>query len=212
MEFRRLIKEYAEIPVSHSLLMDALVEYNRPNDKISELLKSGALISVKRGLYLFGTDLDLAVPEPFLIANHLRGPSYVSLESALSYWGLIPERVHEITSATLKTSKKYNAEAGRFSFYHLPSPYYSFGIQSVQLTPKQTVLMASREKAVCDKVILTSGVLLRSVSQTKDFLLNDMRMDEEILQSLNTTTIASWIDDAPKSNSIAMLIKTLNTL
>jgi hypothetical protein len=72
--------------------------------------------------------------------------------------------------------------------------------------------MASREKAICDKVILTSGVLLRSVSQTKDFLLNDMRMDEEILQSLNTTTIASWIDDAPKSNSIAMLVKTLNAL
>lgn len=212
MRVRRILKEYTEAPVSHRILAEALVSYNRPNDKISELIKSGELISLKRGLYIAGAELDLAIPEPFLIANHLRGPSYVSLESALSYWGLIPERVHEITSVTLKTSKNYNTDAGRFSFAHVASPYYSFGVESVQLTAKQTVLIASREKAICDKIILTSGVLLRSISQTRDFLLDDMRMNEEILQSLNTTIITSWIEDAPKSSSIKMLVKTLNAL
>lgn len=212
MRFRRVLKEYAQAPVSHRILMEALGEYNRPNDKISELLKSGELISLKRGLYIAGAELDLPVPQPFLMANHLRGPSYVSLESALSYWGIIPDRVHEITSVTLKTSKKYTTDVGRFSFLHLASPYYSFGVESLQLTAKQTVLIASREKAICDKIILTSGVLLRSISQTKSFLLDDMRMSEEILRSLNTSTIASWIDDAPKSASIAMLVKTLNAL
>ena len=54
--------------------------------------------------------MDLPSPEPFLIANHLRGPSYVSLEAALFYWNLIPERIYEISSATIKTSKTYKTQ------------------------------------------------------------------------------------------------------
>jgi hypothetical protein len=170
------------------------------------------LLSIRRGLYIPGPETGLPVPEPFLIANHLRGPSYVSLEAALSYWGFIPERVYEITSVTLKTAKKYDTPIGRFDYQYLPSPYYSFGIESIKLAPKQTALIASREKAVCDKVILTSGVTLRSTRQTKDFLLQDLRMDEILLKKLDTARIQSWLNDAPKKNSLQMLIKTLNEL
>ena len=84
--------------------------------------------------------------------------------------------------------------------------------QSTELTPKQNALIASREKAVCDKVILTSGITLRSTSQTKDFLIEDLRMDENMLKKLDTTIIHSWLSDAPKKNSLEMLIKTLNEL
>jgi hypothetical protein len=112
----------------------------------------------------------------------------------------------------MKTAKKYNTPAGRFSYQHLPSPYYSFGIESIELTPKQNALIASREKAVCDKVIFTSGITLRSTRQTKDFLIEDLRMDENMLKKLDTTIIHSWLSDAPKKNSLEMLIKTLNEL
>jgi len=212
MSFRKIVKEYTQAPIPHHVVMELLCEYKRPNDKISELVKSGELISIRRGLYVPGPETDLPVPNSFLIANHLRGPSYVSLEAALSYWGLIPERVYETTSATIKASKKYTTDAGRFSYHHLPSPYYSFGVQSVQLAPKQFALIASREKAVCDKIVLTSGVALRSISQARDFLIEDMRMDEEILRSLDTSIIHSWLSDAPKKSSIQMLIKTLDGL
>ncbi|HUH27126.1 hypothetical protein, partial [Gelidibacter sp.] len=74
MDFRKMIKEYAEAPISRHLILDLLSEYQRPNDKISELIKSKALISVRRGLYIVGPKTDLPTPEPFLIANHLRGP------------------------------------------------------------------------------------------------------------------------------------------
>ena len=107
MDFRKKAKNYAEIPVSRHMVLEMLSDYQRPNDKISELLKSKELISIRRGLYIAGPKLDLATPEPFLIANHLRGPSYVTLESALSYWNMIPERTYELSSATIKTSKKY---------------------------------------------------------------------------------------------------------
>jgi predicted transcriptional regulator of viral defense system len=208
MTFRRKVKEYAEAPITHQIVAEMLPEYNRPNDKISELLKNGELLAVRRGLYVPGPETDLSIPNSFLIANHLRGPSYISLESALSYWNIIPERVYQISSVTLKTTKNYTTPIGRFSYQYLAAPYYSFGIQSV----KQTALIASPEKALCDKIILTSGVLLRSISQTRDFLLDDMRMDEEILRTLNISTIQSWIEDAPKKNSLQMLIKTLEQL
>lgn len=201
------------MPFSTHVVLDRLAsEYKRPHDKISEWIKSGELVSVRRGLYIPGPESELPVPSAFLIANHLRGPSYISLDSALSYWGFIPERVYEITSATLKTARKFKTPVGRFSYEHLPSPYYSFGIESVQLTEKQTVLMASREKAVCDKIILTSGIKLRSVRQSKELLIDDLRMDESLLQNLNTNTIHSWINDAPKKSSLQMLVKTLNQL
>jgi hypothetical protein len=212
MELTKIAKGFGEAPFSRHLMLEMLKDYKRPNDKISELVKSGELISIRRGLYIAGRKTDLPVPEPFLIANHLRGPSYVSLEAALSYWGFIPERVYEITSATIKTAKKYTTPVGRFNYQYLPFPYYSFGIESIQLTPKQTALIASREKSVCDKVILTPGITLRSIRQTKDFLLEDIRMDESMLRKLDISIIGSWLNDAPKKNSLAMLIKTLNEL
>jgi hypothetical protein len=156
--------------------------------------------------------MDLPTPEPFLIANHLRGPSYVSLESALSYWNMIPERVYEISSVTLKTSKIYNTPAGRFSYQQLEAPYYSFGINHREYSSKQTVLIASPEKALCDKIILTPKINLRSIKQTKEFLLEDLRIDRDDLCRLNLDIMEFWIEDAPKKSSLAMLIKTLNEI
>jgi len=86
----------------------------RPNDKISEIVKKGTPILLKRGLYIPGRNTYLTVPEPSLTANYLRGPSYVSLESALSYLGVIPERVFEMWSVTLKLSKKNKTPVGSF--------------------------------------------------------------------------------------------------
>ena len=207
-----MIKEYAEAPISRHLILDLLSEYQRPNDKISELIKSKALISVRRGLYIVGPKTDLPTPEPFLIANHLRGPSYVSLESALSYWSMIPERAYEISSVTIKTSKLYKTPVGRFSYRQLKTPYYSYGIKNIRHSSKQSILVASPEKALCDKIVLTPKIHLRSITQTQDFLMEDLRMDSEVLSTLDTKVMESWIENAPKKSSLEMLIKTLKEL
>jgi len=209
MHFSKIIKEYAETPLQRHLILELLRNYKSPNDKISELLKSKDLISLRRGLYTIGPHIDLPKPEPFLIANHLRGPSYVSLESALSYWNMIPERVYEISSVTTKTSKQYKTQIGRFSYQQLKTPYYSYGIQNIAYSPKQTIIIASREKALCDKIVLTPKINLRSVKQTKEFLMEDLRIDAEVLRTLETKTIKNWMDNSPKKNSLNMLIKTL---
>ncbi len=198
--------------LDYQQLMSLLRGYAKPRDRVSALLADGSLVRVKKGLYVPGSKLDLVSPELFLVANHLRGPSYVSLEAALSHWSFIPERVYEVTSATTKTTKTYNTEIGRFSYHHLPLPYYSMGIERVTLTKKQTVLMASPEKAICDKIVTTSGILLRSISQVITFLTEDMRIEENMLIKLNSDMIDSWIKDAPKKSSLEMLTKTLKAL
>lgn len=206
---RTELQSYSEVPLSPQVLREALAVYRRPNDKISYLVQKGDLIALRRGLYIPGPNLDLPIPDMFLIANHLRGPSYVSLESALSYWGMIPERVFSVSSITLKTTKEYRTTIGRFEYRYLAAPYYSFGIQSVSLTDNQTVLLASPEKALCDKIITTAGVNLRSIPQAESFLLDDLRLDEESLSTLNREAIASWLPDAPKRTSLEILLRTL---
>ncbi len=193
-------------------MMDLLKEYKRPNDKINELVKKGELTTVKKGLYVAGPQINITKPEPFLIANHLWGPSYVSLEAALSYWGLIPERVYEISSMTTKTSKSYKTPLGRFRYFHAPIPYYSFGIKRVELTSRQVALIASPEKALCDKIIATSDILLRSSRQVREYIIDDLRIDEEMLRKLDLGAISTWIKDAPKKGSLSMLVNTITSL
>jgi hypothetical protein len=212
MNFRKMVKEYAEAPISRHLILEILSGYQSPNDKISGLLKSKELISIRRGLYITGPKTDLPTPEPFLIANHLRGPSYVTLESALSYWNMIPERAYEISSVTIKTSKLYKTPVGRYSYQQLKTPYYSYGIKNIKYSPKQTMLVASPEKALCDKVVLTPKIYLRSSKQTREFLIEDLRMDSEVLKTLDTKVMELWIKNAPKKSSLKMLIKTLKEL
>lgn len=212
MDFREAIREYEEQPITKQLLFDLLQEYKRPYDKITELVKQGILTSVKRGIYVPGPTLNIIKPESFLLANHLLGPSYISMESALSHWGLIPERVYEISSVTTQNSKIYKTSVGRFSYIHVPLPYYSFGIQQVELTKKQRVMMATPEKALCDKIITTPGILLRSIKQVMELLIDDLRIDEQMLHNLNTNEISTWIMDSPKKNSITLLIKALKEL
>src|SRR5688572_9123494 len=103
MSITENLKAFSGQLITHQLLRSLLKDYKRPNDKIHELQKSGILQPLKKGLYIAGPSLNTnRLPEPLLIANHILGPSYVSADTALSYYGLIPERVYEITSMTTK--------------------------------------------------------------------------------------------------------------
>lgn len=212
MELLEAIRDYAEQPITKQAMLDLLRDYKRPYDKITELVKQGILILVRRGVYIPGPRLNIAKPEAFLLANHLLGPSYVSLESALSYWGFIPEKVYETISVTTQKSAVYQTPAGRFSYTHIPLPYYSFGIQQVELTKKQRVLMATPEKALCDKIVTTSGIILRSSKQVKELLMEDLRIERDKLRNLDHKEISQWMIDAPKKGSLDILTKTLEGL
>jgi predicted transcriptional regulator of viral defense system len=121
--------------------------YKQPNDKIHALKSEGVLTSVKKGFYIAGPKSYSGRPENALLAKHLLGPSYVSMDTALSFHGLIPERVYAITSMTTKASREFDTLIGLFTYLHLPLPYYAFGINIVQLTNEQYAMISCPEKA-----------------------------------------------------------------
>jgi predicted transcriptional regulator of viral defense system len=212
MDINQAIRTYAGQPLTHQLLMSLLKGYKSPNDKIHAMLNEGILTPIKKGLYIAGPVLKINKPEPFLIANHLLGPSYISLDSALSYYGLIPERVYEISSVTPKARRKFTTTMGVFSYTHLTLPWYSFGIRQLKLSDEHYVLIASPEKALFDKVITTSGVILRSIKSAESYLVENLRMDEEDLKNFNTAAMSSWLNDAQKKDSLSLIIKYIESL
>ena len=212
MDYRMDLSQYSDQPISTSLLLGLLRGYSRPYDKIMEMVNQGILVQLRRGLYMTSPLVSKITPEPFLIANHLYGPSYISLDSALFHWGLIPERVFEISSVTTKVSKRFVVNNVVYSFTHLPIAYYPLGIQSLSLTETQTVLIASPEKALCDKVITTAGINLRSRQQTLAFLVEDLRIEKDQLRELNTIDMINWLPICPKRKSIQLLIETISAL
>src|SRR3954467_2117110 len=107
MDLTRTIERYVSLPIPHHVMSRLLKDYANPNHKIHKLVKTGILERVTRGLYTVGQAHGLEKPDPFLLANQILGPSYVSAESALSYHGLIPERVYSTTSMTTKAARKY---------------------------------------------------------------------------------------------------------
>lgn len=212
MDIIQAIRSYSGQPLTHQLIVSLLKGYKRPNDRIHELLEEGILLPVRKGMYIAGPLVSQRQPEPFLLANLIFGPSYVSLDSALSYYGLIPERVYEISSITVRISKKFATPMGIFSYTHLPLPYYVFGIRQVQLSEEQFVMMATSEKALCDKIVTTAGVTFRNQKDVLAYLLEDQRMDEEVLRTLDPNMIGEWIEDAPKKESLKLLIEVIKSI
>ena len=212
MSINQALRSYARQPLTHQLLMSLLKDYKRPNDKVHTLLNEGLLESIKKGLYIAGPALDAQRPEPFLLANHIFGPSYISSDSALSYYGLIPERVYEVSSMTTKPSRKYKTSMGMFTYTKIPLPYYSFGITQEGLSDREFVMMATPEKALFDKVVTTRGLILRSQKSVISYLIDDLRIDEDSLKSLDIDYMSAWLPDSPKKDTLSMIVKTIKSL
>lgn len=213
MDYQSDLRSLSSQPIPHQLLMTLLKDYDRPNDKIHSLLKKGILQSIRKGLYIAGPAINEGKkPEPFLVANHIVGPSYVSLETALSYHGLIPERVYEVASMTTKAARKFSTPLGSFTYTKLPLPYYAYGIDSVKLADNQYALIASPEKALFDKIVTTSGVLFRSKKSVLEYLVDNLRVDEDMLRKLNTKIMSTWLDKSLKKESLLMVVETLKSI
>ena len=203
------LKSLGNFPLSTSTILPLLKDYRRPYDKINYWVKSGILIQVKKGLYVLGKELSDQVPHPFLLANQLYGPSYVSLDSALAYHGMIPERVYQTSSVSTRMSKTFQTDLGLFDYTKVNSRYYSFGIRNQGNKNSGYFMIASPEKALWDKIVLTSGLLFRSKVEGRSFLEKDLRVDLNELNSLNLEEMKSWIPFSPKKSTLALLIQVL---
>src|SRR5512139_3071434 len=126
----------------YQVLLHSLKRYERPRDKITSLLRQNAIIRVKKGIYVFGPKF---VRRPFsreILANMIYGPSCISLDFALHYHGLIPERVEAITSVTTGRGRRFHTPVGLFVYRPIPPGVFSIGIDQVQLEGGRSFLMA----------------------------------------------------------------------
>ena len=212
MDIRTALRELSNQPLTHQLLADLLKEYKRPNDKILSLKADGLIEPIKKGLYIAGRSLGAERPESALLANHILGPSYLSMESALAHYGLIPEKVFAVTSMTTKASRKFQTNIGLYAYTNLPLPYYAFGLATVSLSKDQQAIMAIPEKALCDKIATTAGITLRSQSSARDYVFGNLRMEEEDLAKFDLNAMLSWLENAPKRESLEMLIKMIEKI
>jgi len=174
---------------------------NNINAKISYMVKKGELIRIKQGVYIFGEDYRRTPIDLLSVANILYAPSYVSFDYALSYHGLIPERVYEITSATLRAKKLYETPIGRFSYKPIPLKAYALGIDWFYDENSGGKLIATPEKALCDKIRYDRGIGRLSQEKAVDYLEHDLRIEWDMLSKLDVALIHT-IADAYKSNTL----------
>jgi len=184
--------------------------YKYVNDKIKNMKQEGLLTSLKKGLYLYHSPYIKTLASKEIIANNLLGPSYISFEYALYYHNLTPERVEEVTSATTKRAKVYETDVGCFSYKHIDKALYALGL--VILSSKQgNFMMASPEKALCDKVYTTRGLNIGSKKSMLIFLEEDLRIDMDELVDLNIDILKEYAQIS-KSKKIEMLYKVLKDI
>jgi len=124
--------------------------------QLDRWVKTGRLLRLRRGVYAVALPYRAEAPHPFLVANHLRRPSYVSLQSALSHYGMIPEFVPVTTSITTGRPEELDTPLGRFLFRHVKKSAF-FGYTQTEISRGQPVFLASPEKALLDLLYLTPG-------------------------------------------------------
>jgi len=107
-------------------------------------LKTGFFVKLRKGLYMLA---DYPANQ-YLISNRLYEPSYLSFDTALSFYGIIPETIYTLTSATPKTTREYKVENVHFVYHKLKKGAYS-GYKAIK-HQDSTILIAEPEKALAD--------------------------------------------------------------
>jgi hypothetical protein len=176
----------------YQTLIDALGELSFPRDKITDLIKKKIIIRIKKGLYVFGDRYRRHSYSRELLANLIYGPSYVSLDYALDYYGFIPERSEALTSVTLGRSRKFHTPVGLFIYRQIPIQSYEAGMVLVEEDYGQAFLIASPEKTLADKIISERGVSLTSPAEMRRFLVEGLRIDVSNIQSLSPERIDEY--------------------
>ncbi|MFN2165798.1 MAG: hypothetical protein ACK2U9_06015, partial [Anaerolineae bacterium] len=150
--------------------------------QLGRWVKAGRLLQLRRGVYALASPWSKVEPHPFVIANAMQRGSYVSLQSALSYHGVIPEHVPVVTSVGPGRPETLRNPLGTFRFNHVATDML-FGYRRTEVAGSQFAFVAGSEKALLDLVHLTAGA-------DKPAYLEEIRlqnldsMDSELLREL----------------------------
>ena len=189
MKWDELLQIVGKEPVFHSSLLRAgsidPVDLGR---QLSRWIKSGKLIQVRRSLYALSEPYRKTMPHPFHVANRLKRGSYVSLQSALEHYGLIPEYVPAVVSVTTGRPETLSTPIGTFIFRHVKKELF-FGYQIIDINDNQLVSIASPEKALLDLLYLTPSAdnigFLRELRLQNLDTISSIRLENFLKQAKN---------------------------
>lgn len=176
MKFEELLKLVGEEPLFSSSLLDVVgISQKQARLQLVRWVKGEKLIQLRRGLYVPNPPFRKIEPHPFLLANRLQKASYVSLQSALAHYGMIPEYVPVVTSVTTGRPEEMRTALGAFTFRHLNVSIFR-GFTSQTVAPGQVAFVSTPEKALLDLIHLTPG-------GDRQSYLDELRLQNEIVLS-----------------------------
>lgn len=167
--------------------------------QLSRWVKAGKLIQLTKGLYTLAEPYRKVTPHPFVLANAIKKASYVSLQSALGYYGMIPEHVPTVTSVTTQRPERVETLLGQFAFRHIKKSWFH-SYQQIDFGSGQRAFIATPEKALLDLVYLTPG------ADNYDFL-TELRLQGP--EQLDLDAILELADKSTKLRRAAELITKL---
>ena len=167
-----------------AIILNELSQYASPADKLARMVQRGIYIPIVKGLY----ETEKSTPG-YLLAGSIYGPSYLSFEFALAFYGMIPEAVYTFTSATFekKRKKKYKTSFGTFTYRDIPSCVYSYGLE-IKKEGNYSYILASPEKALCDQLYKAKPV--SNYRELQNLLFEDLRIEEHEFSKLNAEDVA----------------------
>ena len=187
------------------MILEELQSYANPKTKLSRMVKQGKYFQIARGLY----ETDKNVPG-HLLAGSIYGPSYISFEYALGFYGMIPEAVYTITSATFekKKKKKYETAFGTFTYWDVPSAAFPLNIRLIQ-EGSYFYRIAEPEKALCDQLYTMPPA--KNIKLLAELLFDDLRIEETELLKLEIEKIV-FLSDRYHSTNIKKLISMIRKM
>jgi len=201
MEFDEFLKLVGDDPVfESSLLLAGNINPKNVRLQLTRWVNSGRIYQLRRGLYSLAPPYQKVQPHPFLVANHLQRASYVSLQSALAFYSLIPENVNITVSVTTGRPERLETPLGTFEFRHIKANLL-FGYHMIDLGG-QNALVATPEKALLDLVYLQPGGVSTKFLQGLR-LQNLDRLNRDLLMK------QSKVFDSPKMSKAAKVISQL---
>jgi len=162
MKFKELLSIVEDEPIfATSLLLSGNVDPVDVRRQLSRWAANGRVNRLRRGLYALAAPYRKVKAHPFVVANRMVRPSYVSLQSALGFFGLIPESVPVTTSITTGRPGEFSTPLGIFVFRHVRTPLFHHvrtplfqGFREVEMGDRQPAFVATPEKALLDLLYL----------------------------------------------------------
>lgn len=176
------LKTQFEHKIIFSLTDIRKIEPGFHRTRLSEWQAKGYIRKIAREYYLFA-DASIEERVLFLIANRIYKPSYISLETGLRYYNLIPESVYQITSVSSKKTQEFASDIASFS-YNTIKPELMFGYNLIEHRG-QKIKIGEREKVLLDYLYLNPQI-------DSEEAVAELRLNQQELEAINMEKLSKY--------------------